>query len=216
MFFILSKLLFFLTQPVNWIIMALLYAVFSKNNKWKKRSFYVGVILMLLFTNHFIYNEAIRLWEKDTITADQITTPYDIGILLGGFTSMNIRPSHDRYNFNERANRFTQTLELYHEGKIKKIFITGGSGTILLKQNREATLTDVLLRKWGVPAEDIILEAESRNTRENALFTAEILKKDFFLLKKCNVACGYFFLMHRNTGLVSTISPIELKRMTNI
>lgn len=179
MFFVLSKFFFFLTQPVNWIIMLLLYAVFSKKPKWKQRSFYAGVMLLIFFTNHFIYNEAIRLWEKDTITANQITAPYDIGILLGGFTAMDIVPNHDRYNFNERANRFTQTLELYHAGKIKKILITGGSGTILLKQDREASLTGDLLKKWGIPAEDIILEAESRNTRENALFTAEILKKQY-------------------------------------
>lgn len=159
--------------------MTLLYAVIGKHPVWKKRSLYAALVMFLFFTNHFIYNEAIRLWEKETITADQITEPYDIGIVLGGFTSFQIKPNHDRYNFNERANRLTQALELYYEGNIKKILITGGSGTILLRERRESTVTRDLLIKWGIPEEDIIIESASRNTRENALFTATILKEQY-------------------------------------
>ena len=179
MFFVLSKTFFFLTQPINWIIIVLLYAVFGKKPKWKKRALYLGVSMLVFFTNHFIFNEVVRLWEKDTLTADKITTTYDIGILLGGFTNFEILPQHDRYHFSERANRLTQTLELYYEGKIKKILITGGSGTIILQQRTEADVTAQLLEKYGIPKEDIIVENQSRNTRENALFTKKLLDKNY-------------------------------------
>lgn len=108
-----------------------------------------------------------------------IETPYDIGILLGGYSSMNKRPNDDRQNFNERGNRFIQTYELYKAGKIKKILLTGGNGSILQDLASEATEMRQFLVKIGVPDSAIIVESKSRNTYENAIFTKEILEESY-------------------------------------
>jgi uncharacterized SAM-binding protein YcdF (DUF218 family) len=70
-----------------------------------------------------------------------------------------------------------QALELYHDGKIHKILLTGGSGYINFQEWKESSLIADVLLKSGVKKEDLILENNSRNTYENALFTADILKK---------------------------------------
>jgi len=176
MFFILSKLLLFLIKPITWVTGLLLYSWFAK--KRKRWSVAAALVLLLLFSNPFLFNMTVRAWEKKTQTADQIEQPYDIGILLGGFTAVRTQPAHDRYNFSDRANRFTNALELYKSGKIKKMLITGGKGQLMLGgEPREATHTKAFLLKIGIPESDIIIESQSRNTYENAAYTQQLLEE---------------------------------------
>ena len=179
MFFILSKVLFFLIQPINWVLGLMLYSLLSKNKKRKKKALLFAVILGFFFTNHFIYNQVIELWEVKTITADQIAQPYDIGIVLGGYSNSHILPNHDRFNINMRGNRFLNAYELYRTGKVKKLLLTGGSGDLLRDQKSEAPLVKKFLLRVGVPEEDIIIEPDSRNTYENAIFTKKILDEKY-------------------------------------
>jgi uncharacterized SAM-binding protein YcdF (DUF218 family) len=179
MFFILSKLLAFLVRPIIWIAVLLLYGLWGKKNKWKKRSLVLGVIFFFIFTNHFLFNLCMNVWEVETQTTEQLQEVYDIGILLGGYSNFNIRPNHDRHNFSERANRFNNALELYHKGKIKKILLTGGSGSLVENEPSEAPSIQNFLILSGVPDSNIIVEGASRNTWENALLSKEILDRDY-------------------------------------
>lgn len=177
MFFILSKVLYFLIVPLNWVVGLLLYSVFSKKPKWKKRSRNIAVILLVFFSNHFIFNLVIKAWESDVKPLASLAT-YDIGIVLGGYSNFEIYP-RDRYNFTKRANRLTQAVELYKKGVFKKMLLTGGSGSILLNERSEAAEVEHYLITMGVRKEDLIIEPDSRNTHENAVFTKAILAKDF-------------------------------------
>jgi uncharacterized SAM-binding protein YcdF (DUF218 family) len=175
MFFIFSKILYFLLKPINWVIALMLLALLSKKQQRKRKVLIAAIILSVFFTNRFLFNQVVRLWEVETITADQIKEPFDIGILLGGYSNSHILPRHDRMNFSLRANRFLNAYELYRTGKVKKLLLTGGSGDVLQQQPSEAVLVRDFLVRTGVPAADIILEAGSRNTYENAVNTKKIL-----------------------------------------
>ncbi len=177
MFFILSKVLYFLIVPLNWIVGLLLYTIFGKNKKWKRLSRNVAVIMLVFFSNHFIFNLVINAWESDIKPVTSIQT-HDIGIVLGGYSNFEIYP-RDRYNFSKSANRLTQAIELYKKGLIKKMLLTGGSGSMLLDERSEANEVKSFLLLMGIKKEDIILEPDSRNTHENAVFTKAILDKDY-------------------------------------
>ena len=179
MFYVLSKLLYFLIQPINWVMAAMMYSFFSKNPKRKKRSLAFALVIALFFSNHFIFNQFMNLWEVDPVRITSLEKSYDIGILLGGYSNFYKHDNNDRHNFNERANRFNNALELYYAGKIKKIFLTGGSGNLLGAQHSEAILVKEYLLRIGIPLKDIIIESQSRNTRENALFTQKILQEKY-------------------------------------
>jgi len=178
MFFIISKVLFFLIQPINWLVGSVLLAFFLKNEKWKKRSLKTAVFIAIFFTNHFIYNQIIKLWEPDPILFSELEESYDVGILLGGFSNLYIEP-WDRHNFNSAADRFTHTLELYKLGKIKKVIITGGSPDVMGIQTSEAERIQQFIKQMDFPEEDFIFETESRNTYENAIYTQPILNDSF-------------------------------------
>ena len=176
MFFVLSKLLSFLIKPSVWIIVLMLYALFGKQRVRKRKALVAATILFLFFSNHFIYNLIINAYEPDVVPMSSIEQPYDIGILLGGYSYFFSVQANDRQAFNTSANRLTETLELYKAGKIKKILLSGGSGRVFTQEVSEALRVEDFLQRIGVPITDLIIEAESRNTYENALFSKRIIE----------------------------------------
>ncbi|MCD4679537.1 MAG: hypothetical protein K8S00_04040, partial [Bacteroidales bacterium] len=63
MFFYLSKILSFLLQPLTWIIILMLLALVNRNKKKLKRLLFIAFITLYLFSNPFIVDEVIRVWE---------------------------------------------------------------------------------------------------------------------------------------------------------
>ncbi len=184
MFFFFSKLLFFLISPLNWIIGFLFLSLFSKNKKNKKRFLITTIVLTLFFSNEFIFNVFVNQWEYKAIQIDSLKT-YDYGILLGGMITFDDKIN--RINSQRSIDRLIQTILLYKTHHIKKIFISGGSGSITEPDMLEAKYLKNYLIKIGIPKKDILIETESRNTHENAVYTAKTLgsneiKKSSFLL----------------------------------
>jgi uncharacterized SAM-binding protein YcdF (DUF218 family) len=124
----------------------------------------------------FIQDEFMRWWEVDTTPKSELKKTYDYGIVLTGMLSYDSK--YERINFLRSTDRILQALELYKDGYIKKIFITGGSGKILNQEHKESVILYNYLVKIGIPAEDIIIEQKSRNTYENAVESAKILKPE--------------------------------------
>ncbi len=175
MFFILSKVLSFLITPIVWVTIALLLSVLAKNKKLKAVSMVTGLVLFLFFTNSFILNEVMRKWEVKGIKEADINN-YDVGIVLGGMSSYD--PVSKHIHFFQSIDRLLQALDLYSKGRIKKILITGGSGSMVYL-DKEGIYLKPYLERLHIPASDILVESESKNTRENAVFSAEILKKAY-------------------------------------
>ena len=73
--------------------------------------------------------------------------------------------------FNDSVDRVHKAAELFHAGKAPYLIVTGGNQPWSTSQKSEADLIRDLLVQWKVPREVILLEASSRNTRENALYT---------------------------------------------
>lgn len=80
-------------------------------------------------------------------------------------------------NFNEDIPR--RAAQLYHEGYADKILFTGGLGrnTVGLLPESEADRFARVAMACGVPDEAILREDRSTNTKENILFTREMLKE---------------------------------------
>ena len=80
-------------------------------------------------------------------------------------------------NFNTDIAR--RAAELYHAGCAPKILFTGGLGrnTEGLLPEPEAVRFARVAMDCGVPESDIILEDKSANTKENILFTRQLLER---------------------------------------
>lgn len=116
-------------------------------------------------------------WEYEPVPIATLDT-YDVAIVFSGVTKGSKTP-RDRVYFNEGADRITHTLQLYNEGKVKHIIVSGGLGFEQVENSAAADRLKSFLTMAGVPDSVITVEPEAVNTYENAVKTTEILKRDF-------------------------------------
>ena len=176
MFFVLSKIVYFFLQPFTWLLVFLGVFFFTKSNKRKKTAKIAVITIALVFTNTFIFKTIVHFWE---IPAEKIENleKHDVAIVLGGMFEFD--NDANRLSILRSGDRIWQALELYHNKKVRKILISGDHGYIFDRGLHEADQLKEILVGWGVPAEDIIVEPHSRNTYENALESAKILREDY-------------------------------------
>ncbi|WP_207420448.1 YdcF family protein [Desertivirga brevis] len=171
MFFLLSKLLVIFIYPITWIVFAFLLAIYCKNKKLQRRFLLTGFFLLLFFSLPFFQNSYARLWD---ITTKPDNKQYGAAIVLGGYGS------EDRNGggyFNGASDRFIQGTRLKISGKVKYLVFSGGNANVLLpKSFIESSWTAEVLKDFKVEPKDVLIEKESRNTLENALFTQRLLK----------------------------------------
>lgn len=132
-----------------------------------------GIVLLYLFSNQFLANSAMLWWEPEVVDFNNLEH-HEVGIILTGVTNIN-KSSGERTFFARGADRVTHTLQLYRLGKINKILITGGLGLDPSQDTPEAQLLKNVLLQAGLPEDSILVEPLAKNTRENALFTKNML-----------------------------------------
>ena len=198
MFFYLSQFLSFLAMPLTIILILLISGVWLRKKKYGKKLMGSGIILLLLFSNQFLANVAMKAWEPDFKAFDNLPE-YEVGIVLTGVTNLN-KTAYDRVFFSRGADRATHAVQLYKLGKIKKILITGGQGLDPSNSNTEAELLRDFMVMTGIPEQDILVEPAAKNTRENALFSKEILIQKGFNLDQNFLLITSAFHMPRSKG----------------
>jgi len=172
MFYIASKLLAFISKPIIWIFILLISPLIFKNQR--RKLLIVSLITFYFFSNSFIADSCARVWEVPRYIP---TTTYDIGIVLGGIADFDTLTN--AHNFNKHADRLMDAEQLYRQGKIKKIMLSGGNGVLFNNGYVEANAMRDHLLKNKIPTDDIIIENTSRNTKENAFNSAQILNQQF-------------------------------------
>jgi uncharacterized SAM-binding protein YcdF (DUF218 family) len=180
MFFFLSKTIDFFLMPLSFILILLIYAGFAKNRTNAKKAILTVVVMMFLLCNAFLVHKAFQWWEYAPKNIADVEGVYDVGIVLtGGMVGLPTTTS-DHPGLSRHADRLLQTYLLYKAGKINKILISGADQPRIMKLKLDdGQQSALLLQKWGVPKADILLEGTSRNTRQNAVNSAEILRKRF-------------------------------------
>ena len=177
MFFFFSKILFFLTTPIVWIFGLFLWGMLTKKTIRKKQLLWTSLICFYFFSNAFITDEFVRVYEERNLTYKEINETYDAVIVLGGFS--NFDTEQDLIQFHSSTDRLMAGIKLYKTGKAKKLMISSGSGQLLNPNEKEAIYIEKYLLEIGISEEDLIIEGESRNTRENAVNSAFILNQEF-------------------------------------
>ena len=65
MFFLLSKILFFLLNPVNWLILLLAAWLLVRNKVYKKRLLIITLVVAALFTNGALFGSLLSWWQPE-------------------------------------------------------------------------------------------------------------------------------------------------------
>lgn len=97
----------------------------------------------------------------------------DAIVLLGG----GIRPIQGDMIYPDLSGSTDRTwhaARLYHAGKAPLIIASSGNVWVYPKSQSKADAMGMLLNAFGVPDDAILIEGRSRNTRQNAVFTAKL------------------------------------------
>jgi uncharacterized SAM-binding protein YcdF (DUF218 family) len=182
MFYLLSKTLAYVLTPAGWLFGTLAYAVFTKNRTHKHRAVIGALGLLLFFGNGFIVNGLVNAWQGPDrgLPTDSLAR---VGVVLtGGMINPNTLTNPSRPVLADQSDRAGEALYLYRRGIIRTIIISGGSGSQPFRErplHDEGQQVAEFLRLAGVRPTDIVLENASKNTYENARFSARLLLHRF-------------------------------------
>lgn len=171
--FFLIKRLEFLLHPFTWVLLLLAIAWYTANPYRRRRLVGGSLVLLLFFSNSFIVDECLRWWETEITQFHEIDPSIRTAVLLGG--GLTYDKDVDRVNYGCGADRYVQVLEPYRRGHVQRIMVVGGAANFLEPETREGDMMKRLLLLAGVPESDIIVENNSLNTHQNALFSKPIL-----------------------------------------
>jgi uncharacterized SAM-binding protein YcdF (DUF218 family) len=185
MFFYLAKALWFVLQPSTLIALLIGYGailIWTGWARWGRRFVTVGALLLLLAGLSPLGNALILPLEDRFPRADLDKPPSPTGfILLGGAEDRLVGGARHAPTLNEAGERIVEAVILAKRFPEAKIAFSGGDAGIIYKSSSEAEGAASLLTALGVPREQLILEANARDTYENAVFLKEELAKQGLL-----------------------------------
>ncbi len=181
MFFVASKVLTFLFQPSTFLLLLIVTGLLLQRSQSRQRlgikliaagaaGYFVAGILPL--SNLLILPLEQRYAGIPAPSPDEKITGI---ILLGGFEDGWVSKGRGGVALNEAAERLTEGVRLALKHPQAKVIFTGGVGGLISGGTDAATPIGELLQDWGISADRIVLEAKSRNTRENAEFTRALV-----------------------------------------
>jgi uncharacterized SAM-binding protein YcdF (DUF218 family) len=178
MFFYLSKTVGYLLLPSNLLIAlavigALLLA--TRFSRFGRRLLVTAVVLMALL-GFLPVGAALMMPLEDRFPDWQPTAAAPDGIIvLGGALDPNRSLARDKPVFTLSAERISMAAELAGRYPNARVVFTGGTGKMLIERIPESEFAGPLLERLGVQRERLMVEGRSRNTVENAVYTAALI-----------------------------------------
>jgi uncharacterized SAM-binding protein YcdF (DUF218 family) len=173
-FYALSKFLDLLLAPITWTLLLLLPAVL-----WRRRRaapWLAGVAALILygFSVEPVANRLTCIAEAAAQRTVRPGTVYDAAILLGGGIDSAASILTGETELGPAGDRIVAGYDLFLSGRARYLLLSGGGPDPT--EQVDADWGAALYRRLGVPDDRIVLERVSRNTRENAVESARIVR----------------------------------------
>ena len=181
--FIASKLLLFVTQPLAWAALLLLCGLLAAKlglvwgRRWGPRLSWAALSVLLLQGWKPLPDALIRQLElrHPELAANTPLQDFAGVLLLGGaLEPAYVWQGHSQVALNEAAERMTAAVPLLQKQPGLRLLFTGGEGELLATGITEADRAALFFASMGVPRERLVMESASRNTFENAVFSARL------------------------------------------
>jgi len=199
--FVFSKLFWLLAQPLSlgFFLVFLGFALGLFGFVRTRNAFLVtalAVQFLALFTT--VGAMATATLEKRFERPARLPEAPVCAIVLGGGFDGTVTKVRGNIEFGAAGDRFIEGLRLARLYPDMKLIITGGDPTLDHSSEADADIAARFYSQMGLDSSRIILENQSRNTEENAAFTAPILKNQS--LSPCLLITSAFH-MPRSVGL---------------
>jgi uncharacterized SAM-binding protein YcdF (DUF218 family) len=179
MFFSLSKILWFLVDPANLLLMALIIGVILIWLPWRRlaRWWMTLTLLYALVIAVVPIGAHMRLALENRFPPPAALPDRVDGIVvLGGTIDQFVSKDRGSIAINGAVERLFALADLAQKYPETKLVFTGGSGVLTDQSVKEADYIAPILKKLGVAPSRVVYERESRNTAENAVFTKRLVQ----------------------------------------
>jgi uncharacterized SAM-binding protein YcdF (DUF218 family) len=214
MFLFLSKLIPLFLYPIGLINLLLIIALglWWVKSKWTPAPIALALTILFLTSNAWTTNWLAQSLEWQNIPQTELPTVDAIAILGGGTRSATYpRPDVD---LTDAGDRVWYGANLYRAGKAPKIIVSGGRIDWKGSGSPESEdLTNSLVR-MGVPPADIIPDANSFNTHDNAVNIQKILTARGFkriLLVTSALHMPRSLAIFRKLGIEAIAAPTDYR-----
>lgn len=178
-FYVLSKTLDLAFAPIVWAMVLIFLGRPRRRRtaRWRRACPWMAIALLYFLSIEPVANALLRTLEMPDESTMKSDATYDTLVLLGGVVDDAGTEGSGQPSYNDNVERLLVTWDLLRTGKARTVIITGGVGGLIEMSsvNEARTLADQLER-WGIERGRIILEGEARNTRENATYSAQIIR----------------------------------------
>jgi uncharacterized SAM-binding protein YcdF (DUF218 family) len=175
MFFVLSKILRYLVYPLPLCFLALLGMVVWYHRRWARGALLVVLVLFYGLSIPYTADRCMQWLEPPRVAPEALRPPYDTVIVLSGM--LHTPWSQRGYmEFSESVDRILAGMALVQQGLGKTLLVSGGTGSLFDRRTSEARLLKTFALQFGLRDDQVLVEADSRNTYENALYTAQMLR----------------------------------------
>lgn len=152
-------------------LLALAFALATRSPVLGRRLLALAFALLAVFSLPAVSAALIRSLEGAYPSVPIESLPrLEVAVLLGGGLQPALAPRH-RAELGPGADRLWLAAQLWHAGKVERLLISSGT-PFAADGTTEAELTARILRRWGVPAEAMLIERTSLDTAGNAAASA--------------------------------------------
>lgn len=181
MFYILAKVLWFLLQPSSLMVGAVIAGAALIGTAWRRLARWLlwgAAVALVIGGLSPLGDLLIRPLENRFERVDLERGGDRIAgiIVLGGSEDNRAIGAPELAALNEAAERYTEAVALARRLPGARVVFTGGSATLTRAERPEAEVAAKLFEGLGVAKDRVTFESQSRDTFENALLTARIVK----------------------------------------
>lgn len=177
--FIASKLLAFAIEPLFWVLALLAMSVLMS---WRRRlrlslAFSWLALLTLVGASWTSAPEALlRALETQYPTPSGLDMDQQVGVIVigGALASPELWHAHHQVGLNGQAERMTEAVALMRRYPHLRLLFTGGVSNLSATGASEAERARVFFAAMGIEPSRVVYEERSRNTCENALYSAAL------------------------------------------
>ncbi len=176
MFFILSKAVWAVFSPLNFILLLFLLGMFlfffNKMRNFASLLTKISVILFVVLSIVPVGYNLQVLFDKQYPPA-KLSEQKDYAgiIILGGCIHSKSSSIYGIPNINGSCERLLEGIKLHNKFPELPVIYTGGSGSVFNQEFKEADIAKQLMSDLGVDTNNVMFERDSRNTYENMSFS---------------------------------------------
>lgn len=180
MFFIASKIFWFVARPLNALfLLAVLAGILARIGRRRLAGWLFALCALAFAVTGFTQLPDALIYGLEARVTEREMPPDPAGIIVlgGGLASESAAVSGD-YHMGEAADRLIRGLELKRRYPSARLIYSGGLSALLQQGVPETSAARRLVEALYGDTRGIEFESASRNTFENAVFTAKLAGED--------------------------------------